>query len=81
MEWTYIRDKKPEEDYCYLVACIVNGDHETPYICLAYLEGGVWYFSNGMIPQWTDGKLEDYGWVPYAYQKCVIPEPAKLREK
>lgn len=81
MEWTYISDKKPKEDFDYWVSCIVKGDRETPCVCLAYLEEGVWYFSNDMIAHWANEELEEFGWVPYAYQEYVIPEPAEIMEK
>ena len=37
MEWTYISDKKPEENFNYWVSCIVKGDRDTPCVCFAYL--------------------------------------------
>lgn len=81
MEWTYISDKKPEEDHDYWVSCIVWGNRRTPCVCLAYYEEGVWRFSDDMISHWKDEGLGKYGWIPYAYMEYVIPEPAKVREK
>ena len=81
MEWTYIDDKKPEEYVDYWVSCTVNGESGTPRICLAYLEDGIWYFSNDMIARWKDEELKRFKWVPYAYMEYVVPEPAEVREK
>ena len=81
MEWTYISDKKPEENFNYWVSYIVKGDRDTPCVCFAYLEEGVWYFRDNMFGYWKDEELERFGWIPYAYMKYVIPEPAEVREK
>lgn len=77
MNWIYLKDSQPPEDEDLWVSCITK---DGPSVCLAYLEEGVWYFSNDMIAHWKDEELLDMGWKPYAYMAYNVPTPAELKE-